>query len=124
MNHIAIVVSQLKHKAERLRAELAGVESAIKALGGTVGGGVPSSQKRRSRGKGAAPATRTRAPRKQAANGELLPPALAAELAAIKADASLSPIQKAQASRKARLAAAKAPVRPEGAVLSEAAAAS
>jgi len=123
VNHRAIVLKQYQDKAAKLRAELADTETAIRVLGGTVGNSVPSSPKRRSRGKQAPAAPRVRKP----APGAPVGPQLQAELDAIKANPKLSPIQKAQESWKARLAAAKGaqtPARPEGAVLSEAAAAS
>lgn len=121
MNHKAIVVKQMNDEASKLRVRLAELEAGIRVLGG-VSKAPTSPVQRRSRGKAAASPSRPRSSRKSPVNGELLPPALAAELAAIKANTALTPIQKAQASRKARFAASKAPVRPEGAVLGEAAA--
>jgi len=125
MNHRAIVLKQYQDKATKLRAELADTETAIRVLGGTVGSGVSSSQAGRNGGGKGKQAKRVRNRSKSAAN-ENLPAALAAELVRIKADAGLSPIQKAQASRKARATyranATANKAKPEGAVLGEAAA--
>ncbi len=124
MNHKAIVVKQMSEEAAKMRQRLAELEAGIRVLGGNVG--VSSSQVRRSRSAKAKGPAKPRAPRKSAVD-ESLHPALAAQLVAIKANESLTPIQKAQASRKARVDWAKAhPATPaaEGASLSEAASAS
>src|SRR5215469_260765 len=99
MNHRAIVLKQYQDKATKLRAELADTETAIRVLGGTVGSGAGAGQAGRNGGGKGKQAKRVR---NRAKSAENLPAALAAELVRIKADASLSPIQKAQASRKAR----------------------
>jgi hypothetical protein len=120
MNTIAIALKALVTKRDAAQEQVNGLNLAIKALGGstvakTVAAGTAAPRTRKPRGPGAP-----------------VGPELQAKLDAIKADTSLMPIQKAQASRKARFEASKAVVteapgktntkRPEGAVLGEAAA--
>lgn len=121
MNTIAIALKALVTKRDAAQEQVNGLNLAIKALGGstvakTVAAGTAAPRTRKPRGPGAP-----------------VGPELQAKLDAIKADTSLTPIQKAQASRKARFEASKvngeAPTappkvkRPEGAVLGEAASA-
>lgn len=121
MNHKAIVVKQMNEEAAQLRTRLAELEAGIRVLGGVSK--APASPVQRRRGPGKASGAKTAStPRKQAVNGPV-PPLLQAEIDRIKADPKLKGIQVAQAVRKAKVAFYKAaPARPEGAVLSEAAA--
>jgi hypothetical protein len=134
VNHKLIVVSQLKAQAEELENQLAACRTAIIALGGFVEGGVKAPKKAvvKTSGKkgGGWPKGKKRGPKAPIAtstapsNGsEVVSDDLAAKLAAIKADTGLTPIQKAQASRKARIEAAKSSpsTSQQGAELAEAA---
>lgn len=133
MNHVAIVLKQLREKADKVRGELAGIEAAIVALGGTVSSTAAPKARSRNRKAAATASTTTttasRAPRvRTKANGADSPELIAA-LKAISERTDIHGIQKAQESRKVRAAfkrgdaVAPAHARPEGAVLGEAASA-
>lgn len=133
MNHVAIVLKQLREKADKVKGELAGIEAAIVALGGTVGSTAAPKGRRNRKAVATASTTTTtasRAPRvrNRAGNGADSPELIAA-LKAISERTDIHGIQKAQESRKVRAAfkrgdaVAPAHARPEGAVLGEAASA-
>lgn len=123
MNHKAIVLKQYQERAARLRAELAEVETVIKALGGSAASPTRKRTRPPRRASGASSTTGAAKP----ASAEPLHPYLQKQLDEIKANPKLSPIQKAQASRKVRaewaksLQGASAPTPAAGASLSEAA---
>jgi hypothetical protein len=131
VNIKAMIVSELKKKRDAAAAELAAAEA---ALGYFTTGAVPATGKAvvKTSGKkgGGWPKGKKRGPKTPAAtstapvNGsEVVSDDLAAKLAAIKADTTLTPIQKAQQSRAARIAAAKSSpsTSQQGAELAEAA---
>jgi hypothetical protein len=117
LNHKLIVISQLKAQATKLEAELAGIKTAIAALGGTVTS-TPArgTRKAKAKGSGGWPKGKLRGPRKAAvappvatapapsasANPGADDPRLVAELKKISDNPDLSPIQKALASKNCR----------------------
>lgn len=105
------------------------MEAGIKALGGTVTTDAAPKGRRRRTTTGASasagPAVPRRTRSRSNGNAGADDPALIEKLKVISADESLTPIQKAQASRKARAAFKRgesAPASAPGAVLGEAAA--
>lgn len=123
MNTTQIAIKALTAKRDAAQAQVNNLNIAISALSDKAVPGNPSIQNRRRRvGKGAG-ATQPRKPAKSAANGADSPE-LQSKLRAISARTDLTPIQKAQESRKVRAQFKhNTPTRPEGAVLGEAAAA-
>lgn len=92
MNHKLIVVTQLKAQATKLETELAGVNAAILALGGTITGPGKGAGKAKA-GRGGWPKGKPRGKRKTSVADPV---------------SGLTPIQKAQAVRRANIAARKA----------------
>lgn len=115
MNHKAIVLKQLSDEIARTREHLATLEAGVKALNGNAKAAIPVVQKRRTRVRKTQKATAAAKPAQTAPVEDSA--ALQAKLAAISARTDLTPIQKAQESRKVRLAMRKV---TEGAVLAEA----
>ena len=94
MNHKAIVIKSLQVEADKLRTALAQHEAAILALGGTVGNSTGKAGAARTGAKkGGWPAGKKRGPRKAPVADPVI---------------GLTPIQKAQAARRAKLEAKKA----------------
>ena len=94
MNHKAIVIKQLHEQRTKLQFELDGIVAAISALGGTVGNSTGKAGAARTGAKkGGWPAGKKRGPRKAPVADPVT---------------GLTPIQKAQAARRAKLEAKKA----------------